>query len=93
MARAVPTVCFRSGALQEVVVHEQTGLVCDESPSSLAFAINRFLNNVEFRNNCGRNAKIRYERLYSSDAVRPRWIEFLRSPVTNAGLRNIAPER
>jgi glycosyltransferase involved in cell wall biosynthesis len=92
MAHAVPTVCFSSGALQEIVVHEQTGLVCDESPSSLALAINRFLNDMRFRNYCGRNAKKRYERLYSSDAVRPRWIEFLRSGKAAADSRNIAPE-
>ena len=92
MAHAVPTVCFRSGALREIVVHEQTGLLCDESPSSLALAMSRFLDDMGFRNDCGRNAKKRYQRLYSSDAVRPRWIEFLRSCEAVADSRNIAPE-
>jgi glycosyltransferase involved in cell wall biosynthesis len=77
MALGIPTVCFRSGALQEVVVHEQTGAVCEEAPSSLASAINRFLTDVDFRNECGRNAKRRYEESYAPQAVRRRWVDFL----------------
>ena len=78
MALGVPTVCFRSGALQEIVVHEKTGLVCDESAASLAAALNRFLTEINFRNRCGGNARRRYEELYSALVVRDRWIQFLR---------------
>jgi glycosyltransferase involved in cell wall biosynthesis len=42
MAFGVPTVCFRSGALQEIVVHEETGLICDEGATALAAALKRF---------------------------------------------------
>jgi glycosyltransferase involved in cell wall biosynthesis len=78
MALGVPTVCFRSGALQEIVVHEKTGLVCDESATSLAAALNRFLTEINFRNRCGGNARRRYEELYSALVVRDRWIQFFR---------------
>ena len=30
MAHGVPVVCFRSGALQDIVLHEKTGLICEE---------------------------------------------------------------
>jgi glycosyltransferase involved in cell wall biosynthesis len=78
MALGVPTVCFRSGALQEIAVHEKTGLVCDESAASLAAALNRFLTEINFRNRCGSNARRRYEGLYSVLVVRDRWIQFFK---------------
>jgi glycosyltransferase involved in cell wall biosynthesis len=77
MAIGVPTVCFRSGALQEIVVHEKTGFICDESASWLAAALSRFLADPDFRNECARNATRRYEELYSARVVRQRWIQLL----------------
>jgi len=78
MALGVPTACFRSGALQEIVVHEKTGLVCDESAASLAAALNRFLTEINFRNGSGGNARRRYEELYTALVVRDRWIRFFK---------------
>jgi glycosyltransferase involved in cell wall biosynthesis len=79
MAHGVPTVCFRSGALQEIVLHENTGLICEESASSLASALNRFLEECEFRDACGKGARQRYKQEYSSVVVRPRWAKLLRA--------------
>ena len=79
MALGVPTVCFRSGALQEIVVHEETGLICDESAASLTAALNRFLMDVAFRNRCGGNARRRYNELFSPGVVRDRWLQFFKS--------------
>jgi glycosyltransferase involved in cell wall biosynthesis len=79
MAHGVPTVCFRSGALQEIVLHEKTGLVCEESASSLASALNRFLEERNFREACGKEARQRYEQEYSSVVVRPRWARVMRA--------------
>jgi glycosyltransferase involved in cell wall biosynthesis len=79
MAHGVPTVCFRSGALQEIVLHEKTGLVCEESASSLASALNRFLEERNFREACGNGARQRYEQEYSSVVVRPRWARLMRA--------------
>jgi glycosyltransferase involved in cell wall biosynthesis len=79
MGHGVPTVCFRSGALQEIVLHEKTGLICEESASSLASALNRFLEESKFREACGKEARQRYEHEYSSLVVRPRWAQLLRA--------------
>jgi glycosyltransferase involved in cell wall biosynthesis len=79
MAHGVPTVCFRSGALQEIVLHEKTGLICEESTSSLASALNRFLEDRNFREACGRGARQRYEQEYSSEVVQPRWARLMRA--------------
>lgn len=77
MAHGVPTVCFRSGALQEIVLHEKSGLICEESPASMAAALNRFLDDAEFREACGTEARKRYEQEYSPVVVRPRWAQLL----------------
>jgi len=94
MAHGVPTACFRSGALQEIVVHEKTGVLCDESPSSLGAAIGRFLSDLDFRSDCSRNAKQRYEDLYSPRVVQRVWAEFFLPPaVLAANARDTAPKR
>ena len=73
MAHGVPIVCFRSGALQEIVLHEQTGLICDESAEMLAKAINRMLHDPGFHDSCGTSARERFEKLYSKAAVLDLW--------------------
>src|ERR1035437_2072599 len=78
MALGVPTVCFRSGALQEIVLDGQTGILCDESPAALQEGIGRMLGDHDFRDCCGRNARTRYEQIYSREAVVPRWRDFFR---------------
>lgn len=58
MGLGVPVVCFRSGALPEIVAHEETGLVCgEETAGALARAIARFLDEPAFRDACGRRAR------------------------------------
>jgi glycosyltransferase involved in cell wall biosynthesis len=79
MALGVPSVCFRSGALQEIVRHEKTGLLCEESPAALAGALNRFLVNPELRATCGEEARRFYEQDYAPSVVRPRWANLLMS--------------
>lgn len=79
MASGVPTVCFRSGALREIVLHEKSGLICEESPASMASALNRFLDDGEFRDACGKEARKRYEQEYSPLVVQPRWAQLLRA--------------
>ena len=90
MALGVPTVCFRSGALQEIVLDGQTGILCDESPAALQAGISRMLGDRDFRDSCGRNALRRYEDTYSSVAVRPRWRDVFHITGGNSGdIRNI----
>jgi glycosyltransferase involved in cell wall biosynthesis len=76
MALGVPTVCFRSGALQEIVVDHETGFICEESPAALADAIGKMLDDEVLRNRCGERAADRYRTLYSKGHVRTRWLEF-----------------
>jgi glycosyltransferase involved in cell wall biosynthesis len=85
MALGVPTVCFRSGALQEIVLDGQTGILCDESPAALQEGISRMLGDRDFRDCCGRNARTRYEQLYSREAVVPRWRDIFRMTSGNSG--------
>src|ERR1017187_6426758 len=85
MILGVPTVCFRSGALQEIVLNGQTGILCDESPAALQEGISRMLGDRDFRDRCGRNARTRYEQLYSREAVVPRWGDFFRIAGGNSG--------
>jgi glycosyltransferase involved in cell wall biosynthesis len=85
MALGVPTVCFRSGALQEIVLDGQTGILCDESPAALQEGISSMLGGRDFRDRCGRNARTRYEQVYSREAVVPRWETFFRIAGGNSG--------
>jgi len=78
MCQGVPVVCFRSGALEEIVVDERTGLVCDEETAAcLASKIRRFLDDLSFRSSCSEAALSRFHELYSETSIRRGWIEFL----------------
>ncbi len=73
MAHGVPILCFRSGALQEIVVHGKTGLLCDEGVEHLAEAMELFLQDAGFRSTCGNGARERFDNFYGKDAVLGRW--------------------
>jgi glycosyltransferase involved in cell wall biosynthesis len=78
MAVGVPSVCFRSGALEEVVVDRETGLVCGvESAACLAANLEELIGRPDFRDMCGRNARARYYRNYSESIVRRDWLHLL----------------
>jgi glycosyltransferase involved in cell wall biosynthesis len=78
MAVGVPSVCFRSGALEEVVVHRETGLVCDvESAECLAANLEDLISQPDLRDLYGRNARRRYDRHYSEEIVRRDWLHLL----------------
>jgi glycosyltransferase involved in cell wall biosynthesis len=78
MAVGVPSVCFRSGALEEIIVDRETGLVSDiESAACLAASIDEFIRCPDFRDACGRKARLRYEERYSEHTVRRDWLHLL----------------
>jgi glycosyltransferase involved in cell wall biosynthesis len=80
MSVGTPTVCFKSGALQEIVTDGQNGLVCsDETAECLADNISRLLNDHGLRNQCGRLARKLYESNYSDARVKSLWLELLGS--------------
>jgi glycosyltransferase involved in cell wall biosynthesis len=75
MAAGVPTICFRSGALQEIILHEETGLLCDaESAIALAECLRRFLDAPAFTTHCGRAARARYKSHYAGATVKALWL-------------------
>lgn len=81
MAQGVPTVCFRSGALQELVADGSTGLIAEqETATALALAIRRYLDDPGLRHRCARAARLRFEQLYSDDCIRDAWVQFFRQP-------------
>jgi len=43
------------------------------------------LGDHAFRDRCGRNARTRYEQVYSREAVVPRWRDFFRITGGNSG--------
>jgi glycosyltransferase involved in cell wall biosynthesis len=76
MSVGTPTVCFRSGALPEIVAHEETGLICEaETAESLACNIERMLTDDQLRERCGLLALSRFEEFYSPARVKIRWLQ------------------
>ncbi len=77
MALGIPSICFRSGALQEVVIDEHTGIICEEESSQcLAKALRRFLDDFVFRSECAERSRQLYEEKYSPDGVKKKWLQF-----------------
>lgn len=79
MACAVPTICFPSGALGEIVVHRETGWICDrEDAACLAGSLRLFLDDPQLRDRCGANAMLRYRTAYSPDRIVAAWERLLK---------------
>jgi glycosyltransferase involved in cell wall biosynthesis len=71
MRAGVPTVCFRSGAVAELVAHDETGWICErEDAASLAGAITLLMRDPERRRRLGASARCRFEEAYSDRAIR-----------------------
>ena len=93
MACAVPVICFRSGALREIVVHEGTGLICEEDDAAcLARNICRLLDNRQLRSSCASGALSRYQSLYSDEVIRKHWIQFFSYFRSDAGMGRLSRE-
>jgi glycosyltransferase involved in cell wall biosynthesis len=83
MVAGVPSVCFRSGALEEVVAHGETGLVCDtESAECLAANLEKLISQPDLRDRYARNACLRFEQRYSEPIVRRDWLSLLACGLT-----------
>lgn len=79
MAFGIPAVCFRSGALAELMIDGQTGLICeDEGTLALSSTMNRFLADEEFRNNCGQRARQHYQEKYARSSIKAGWLSALK---------------
>jgi glycosyltransferase involved in cell wall biosynthesis len=79
MAAGVPTICFRSGVLPEIVEHGRTGWVCEaESAAALAEGMQAILGDPRLREKLSCAAKQKYETCYSDAIVRARWLEWFK---------------
>ncbi len=58
MARGRPVVASNVGALAELVVHEKTGLLVEQTPEAFGTAMRFLLENPEAREQMGRNARM-----------------------------------
>lgn len=63
-ACGIPAVTSRRGALSEIVVHDETGLVVDEDPGSLSRAWRRLLHDAAERRRLGEAAARRARTLF-----------------------------
>ena len=80
MSVGTPTICFRSGALQEIVTHEETGLICEaETAESLASNIEKLLTDDHLRERYGISARARFEQLYAPAQIKSRWLQVVAS--------------
>jgi glycosyltransferase involved in cell wall biosynthesis len=78
MSLGIPSVCFPSGALSELVASGRTGLlVVEESAAALAAAIRQFLDDPTFHSHCASQALREYREKYADEVLRARWIEVL----------------
>jgi glycosyltransferase involved in cell wall biosynthesis len=78
MAKGVPTVCFRSGVLPEIVDHGRTGWICNsESAAALAEGIRALLDDSSLRERLARGGLEKYATHYADATVRERWLEWL----------------
>jgi glycosyltransferase involved in cell wall biosynthesis len=85
MAAGVPSVCFRSGVLPEIVEHGQTGWVCEtESAAALAEGMRALLADPGLRAQMGRAARRKYETCYDDLAVRQKWLNYFRGESLSA---------
>jgi glycosyltransferase involved in cell wall biosynthesis len=78
MACGIPTICFRAGAIQDLVVDQETGLVCErEDIDCLAENLRRYLDDPSFREACAANAIRRFHAAYSRQCVANGWLTVL----------------
>jgi len=76
MSCGVPVVGSRIGGLPEVIVHEETGYLCDPNDAACMTAIVMgLLKNEPLRREIGRAARLRVERMFNRDLVVARYVD------------------
>jgi glycosyltransferase involved in cell wall biosynthesis len=76
MRHGVPTVCFESGGLPEMIIDGVTGVICrDESVDGLVDGMRKLLSRPQLINLYSRQAADRYQELYSEEPVKRAWLE------------------
>jgi glycosyltransferase involved in cell wall biosynthesis len=75
MRYGVPTVCFKSGGLPEMIVDGSTGVVCEsESAECFAAGLRKILSDPDLRDEYSKRASERYQQFYSERPVKRAWL-------------------
>jgi glycosyltransferase involved in cell wall biosynthesis len=78
-ARGIPAVVSLLHRVEDVVVHEETGLIVPErDPTALAQAVVRLADEPDLRRRLGENARTRYLRQFDPTAVAERMLALYR---------------
>ncbi len=77
-AAGLPVVAYRSGAMEEVVEHGETGLVCDLDSAAFAEALAVLHDDVEMRRRMGEAAAERARKLFDAERTADEVLELYR---------------
>jgi glycosyltransferase involved in cell wall biosynthesis len=70
MARGIPVVATAAGGVQEIVVHNQSGLlVPPKDPEAMSVAIEDLLSNADRRGRLGERGQVRVRRLFDQQRM------------------------
>ncbi len=69
MAAGVPVIASKVGGLAEIVKHERTGLLTENTPAAIASALRRLAKDREFAQSLGANARAMVEQRFSVDRM------------------------
>jgi glycosyltransferase involved in cell wall biosynthesis len=91
-ARGIPAVVSLLHPVEDVVVHEETGLIVPErDPPALAQAIARLADDSELRRRLGESARRRYRRQFDPAAVAGRMLALYRELASRPGKDTFEP--
>lgn len=57
MASGLPTIVTKKGGVRDLVIHSETGYVCEHSPEAFSEAVGRLLENPDLRNQLAASAR------------------------------------
>ena len=78
MQHGLPVVSTMEGAIPDMVIHGETGFVCEpKNPYQLAKYLKKLLNDNELRQQLGKNACCRYKERYTLEAFEKNFQEIL----------------
>ena len=79
MAAGVPVIASNAGGLSEIVEHERTGLLVENTPAAIAQAIRRLKQDPSWAGSLARNARLRVEQKFSAGEMVSRTLAVYRT--------------
>jgi glycosyltransferase involved in cell wall biosynthesis len=78
MACGLPLISMQSGGSVDLVVHGETGLLCErEDAGCIAEKLRQLLDDREFRDRCAANTSLRFQTIFSPKNVAAEWQKLL----------------